>query len=514
MMDMATDLETRLPRTRAAMAVGLIDADRARLIWRPTRHLTDADAARADEILAALAPGLRYDQLARKATAVAMKLDPEAFKRGKEQARQERQRVQAGREESGNAFLSGRELAIEDALASKAYIDALAVALRRGGLPGTLQQLRVLAFNDLTQGRDPLARLTGSRPAEPAGQGGSASPAAGQDSPGDAPQTHDAPPGDAGTGGDGRPGGRDSTDAGDGDDDASWDGCPDMTQWQHERRGTHEDDDHHDDPGAPPGPPAPFPAMINLTVPAGTAYGWSTAPGEAGGWGLTDPDDTRRLLQAASLHPRTRWRVTLLAPDGTAAAHGSARGPHPWIPPPDGGRNGPAASRDGPAATGSTTGDTTGPPGTTAPSGPDARQAAALAELLRQLNVTFTPIAKGSCDHASRRRPLHPQPQTQRPDPRPHRPLHRPRLRRPGRILRPRPHPPLPRRHHLPVRPRTRLPPPPPMQASTRLAAHPAPTRRHALDHTLRPQLHHQAHHLRDLTAKQPPRTSRSPRPR
>ena len=72
--------------------------------------------------------------------------------------------MEAGREESGNAFLSGRELAIEDALASKAHIDALAVALRRGGLPGTLQQLRVLAFNDLTQGRDPLDRLTGPGP--------------------------------------------------------------------------------------------------------------------------------------------------------------------------------------------------------------------------------------------------------------------------------------------------------------------------------------------------------------
>ena len=93
-----------------------------------------------------------------------MKLDPEAFKRGKEQARADRQRVTAGREESGNAFLSGRELAIEDALASKAHIDALAVALRRGGLPGTLQRLRVLAFNDLTQGRDPLDRLTGPGP--------------------------------------------------------------------------------------------------------------------------------------------------------------------------------------------------------------------------------------------------------------------------------------------------------------------------------------------------------------
>ena len=29
-----------------------------------------------------------------------------------------------------------------------------------------------------------------------------------------------------------------------------------------------------------------------------------------------------------------RWCVTLLAPDGTAVAHGCARGPHPWIPPP------------------------------------------------------------------------------------------------------------------------------------------------------------------------------------
>jgi hypothetical protein len=282
--------------------------------------------------------------------------------------------VAAGREESGNAFLSGRELAIEDALASKAHIDALAVALRRGGLPGTLQRLRVVAFTDLTQGRNPLARLT-ARPAGPAGQRGSGSPAPGRQSPGDAAQPHDVPCGDAGAGEDDRTGGHHSTDAGDGDeDDASWDGCPDMTQWQHERRGTREDD-HPGGPAAPPGPPAPFPALINLTVPAGTANGWPAAPGEAGGWGLTDPGDTRRLLQAASAHPRTRWRVTLLAPDGTAAAHGCARGPHPWIPPPI--------------------------PGT-ARAGPDARQAAALTELLRRLNVTLTPIAKGSCDHASR----------------------------------------------------------------------------------------------------------------
>jgi hypothetical protein len=279
-MDLAGDLQTRLPRTWAALGAGLIDEYRARLIWRPTRHLTDADAAYADEVLAAVAPGLRYDQLARKAQALAMKLDPEAFKRGKDKERRDRQRVVAGREESGNAFLSGRELAIEDALASKAHIDALAVALRRGGLPGTLQRLRVVAFTDLTQGRNPLARLT-ARPAGPAGQRGSGSPAPGRQSPGDAAQPHDVPCGDAGAGEDDRTGGHHSTDAGDGDeDDASWDGCPDMTQWQHERRGTREDD-HPGGPAAPPGPPAPFPALINLTVPAGTAYGWPAAPAQA-----------------------------------------------------------------------------------------------------------------------------------------------------------------------------------------------------------------------------------------
>jgi hypothetical protein len=385
-MDMARHLHTRLPRTREALAAGLIDGYRARLIWKPTACLTDEDAARADEILAGLAPGLRYDQLARKAAATAMKLDPEACKRGKEQARRDRQRVAAGREESGNAYLSGRELAIEDALAGKAHIDALAVALRRGGLPGTLQHLRVLAFTDLTQGRDPLARLASPPPpgTEPRGTAGPADqPSEDRPSPGNEPRGH-AGAGDAGNAaGDGPD--RIGDEDGDGDDDQSWDGYPDLADWQHERRGHHPDDDcdhgGRDDggPGVPPGPPAPFPALINLTIPAGTAFGWGTAPGEAGGWGLLDPDDTRRLTQAASRDPRTRWCVTLLGPDGTAVAHGCSRGQHPWVPPPP-----PAPPRTSQAA---------------ARAGPDPGQAAALADLLRRLNVTLTPIAKGSCDH-------------------------------------------------------------------------------------------------------------------
>jgi hypothetical protein len=388
-MDLAGDLESRLPATRAALAAGMIDGYRARIIWQSTRFLTDADAAHADEVLAVLAPHLRYDQLGRKAAALAMKLDPEAAKRCKERARRDRQRVEACREDSGNASLSGRELAIEDVLASKAHIDALAAALRKGGVEGSLRQLRVLAFLDLTQGRDPLDRLTGPGPAgqdqarggddrshEPGQHEGAADGC--QDDPQAGHEHHGASESRDG----------DHQDHGGGRQDDADEAAPAQAEPGSGGRylggDPYQDDDDagHDDPagsGAASGEPvAPFPALINLTIPAGTLLGWSTAPGDAGGWGLLDPDDSRRLAKAASADPRTRWCITLTGPGGTAVAHGCARGPHRWAP------GHPGGSRDGPD-----------PPDTTTTSG----QAAALAGLLRELNITFTPIAKGTCDH-------------------------------------------------------------------------------------------------------------------
>ena len=50
-----------------------------------------------------------------------------------------------------------------DVMASKAYIDAIAVKLRNGGLAGPIGTLRVLAMADLTQGRNPLDRLKAAR---------------------------------------------------------------------------------------------------------------------------------------------------------------------------------------------------------------------------------------------------------------------------------------------------------------------------------------------------------------
>jgi hypothetical protein len=298
-IDDAIDLTTRLPMTLAGMATGMIDEARAGWIAMYTRTLTPADAARADEILAAAAPELRVDQVARKAAALEKKFAPEAVKARREHAKRNDQRVEAGRELSGNASLSGREMDTADAMASKAYIDAIAVKLRSGGLPGSLGALRVQAMADLTQGRNPLDRLM-----KPAEAGATPRP---RD-----PKSNPVP-------------------------------MP-----------------------APESNPVPMPALINLIVPAGTLLGWSSAPAEAGPWGLLDRDETRTVVNAAAQHPRTRWCVTLTAPDGTAVAHACARG-----------RYAPMLSDLGPQP-------------------PPAR----LAELLRRLNLTFTPVANGTCDHA------------------------------------------------------------------------------------------------------------------
>jgi len=428
LIDMAADLDTRLPRAFERLASGDIDGDRAYAIWLYTKSLSDVDAATADEILAEVAPDLRYDQLARKAAALEMKLDPEAARLRKEKARKDNGRVEVGREASGNASLSGRELGIADVLSAKANIDAIAARLRRSGVAKTLRELRVQVYTDLLQGRDPLGRpadaantrtvadtetTTGHEPSgfpapdesvpdEPAvDDPGAESPEAGDPAyaycgpPGGGRWPPGAPAAD-GTGGEGPQylylgADKDDEDDEDGDDEDDEDeqAGKDGKAKRGSRAGS----------GSSPGsgrPAAPLPALINFIVPIGTALGFSSAPGSIGSVGLTDAVDTQELLQAASQDPRTRCCVTVIGPDGTAVAHGCARGQQPWppAPPPD------SAPPPDPAPPG-TAPPTTEPPG----DGGDqvrARQAAQVTELLRRLNVVLEPIARESCDHRHR----------------------------------------------------------------------------------------------------------------
>jgi hypothetical protein len=106
-------------------------------------------------------------------------------------------------------------------------------------------------------------------------------------------------------------------------------------------------------------------ANVTITVPH-TALGGDCGPsGEVAGFGIIDHADTRDLIAAAAGHPATRWCVTVLNPDGTAAAHGCRAGSRRWPP-------------------------GQGPPGSMP-----------LRGLLDFMNIKeFTPVIRGPCQHA------------------------------------------------------------------------------------------------------------------
>jgi len=115
---------------------------------------------------------------------------------------------------------------------------------------------------------------------------------------------------------------------------------------------------------------------VNLTVPLTTLLGLTQAPGQAAGYGPIDADTARVLACAAAGHRATHWRITVIASDGTALAHGTA------------------AHRPGPAGTGAGTG--------TRPGGGWSGA------------VTAEPVATGSCDHRHCEPGYRPSPALQR----------------------------------------------------------------------------------------------------
>ena len=307
-IDYACAVARRLPVTLAALAAGKIHPVHVKIIEDVTGILSDEDAALADEVLAAAAQSKTYGELRAAANRLVLKLDPEAVRKRKERARQEA-RVRAFREESGNAGITGRELPSVEVLASMAHVEDRARALRAAGVPGTWEELKVRATLDLLQERDSRPVLGGP----PAGDG-----------------TGDPGPQD-------RSGGNNPGPC-DGDPEGSG-------------------------PAVGEGPSVG--AMITITVPHTALEGDSGPPGEVAGFGILDHADTRDLVAAAARNPATRWCVTVLYPDETAAAHGCATGSRRWPP-------------------------GQGPPGPVTVRG-----------LLESLSITrLDPVIRGPCSHA------------------------------------------------------------------------------------------------------------------
>jgi hypothetical protein len=147
-------------RPFAALGAGRIHPVHVKIIEEEVRVLSDADTAKADQVLADAAPGLAFGELRAAAHKLILTLDPEAAKKRKDAARSEAH-VRRFREESGNGGMVARELPSDEMLASWQHIEQRALDLRAAGMSGTLQELRVKAFLGLLQERD--SRINGSR---------------------------------------------------------------------------------------------------------------------------------------------------------------------------------------------------------------------------------------------------------------------------------------------------------------------------------------------------------------
>src|SRR6266851_1882161 len=159
LLDLARDLEVKLPGTRALFRDGVISRYKAQIIAGAT-ELLDPEEARAAEAkvldrAGRLAPGSLRAAIAR----AVMEVAPEKARKRREKAATSAQ-VQRWAEFSGNAALVGRELPPAEVLAADQRITARARQLKEAGLEGDMDVLRARAYLDLLLGKD-------SRPEQP-----------------------------------------------------------------------------------------------------------------------------------------------------------------------------------------------------------------------------------------------------------------------------------------------------------------------------------------------------------
>ena len=285
-LDYATSVAARLPRCLAALYAGSLHPVHLRIIEEETQVLSPEDAATADAALAAGAGALTFGKLRSAAHRLVLELDPDA----------------AAAAEGRRA--AGRVRAAVPGAVRERRDDRPGTALRRGarllaacGAAGAGPARR---RDPRHPGRAPRPRLPGSAARTP-------------------DQPRRARPGPGWDIGHGRPAGH-------------W---PRRKRrrpgWKRSRpRSGGRPRAARGRPGGLGGADAgpSLAALVTITVPWSTLTGQSATPAEVGGFGIVDAADARDLAAAAARDPRTRWCVTALHPDGTAAAHGCAPGRH------------------------------------------------------------------------------------------------------------------------------------------------------------------------------------------
>ena len=150
LLELCRQLE-KLPATRALLAAGVIDRDRARAIADHLAPLSDADAGAVEDLIAPRAGQMTTGRLRDACQRAVLACDPQAAARRKAKAEQDA-RVECWAESAGTGAIAGRDLNLAQVIAADKSLDAAARWLKQHGATGTLDQLRAQVL---------LARLTG-----------------------------------------------------------------------------------------------------------------------------------------------------------------------------------------------------------------------------------------------------------------------------------------------------------------------------------------------------------------
>ena len=382
--DLAVTLAWRLPATGRALAAGLIDLSRIRLIVQATSVLSEQQARQVEQKILPAARELTRAQLLERLTRAVINADPAGAERRREEA-ERHANVSLYSDPDGTATLTGSKLPAVHAAAAMARITAIARAMKAAEKAGGLDLYRARVMIGLLLGTLPYIPPPEDAPTD------QPSPDDGPDFESSAPSDDDPDPGRGdggldlddpavghGSRGDDGP----VPDSGAHDDRGHDDDCRDERGQDDLPTPRDEDappDDELDDlpdPGAdphqdrddedgdlylagpapawpalgaiPPGlarPPTtpadgrPVPGLLDAVVPWATLAGLADRTGTLGRIGPITAAQARLLAQAAEHDPAAQWRVIVTNPAGQAIAVTRIRRPR---------RN----ARDGPSGTG------------------------------------------------------------------------------------------------------------------------------------------------------------------
>lgn len=312
--DMLSDLAVgvrRLADVDTALRRGEIDIARASVF---VEELAGLDWLHASVIAGKhrlAATDLTTGQLRQLLRRSVLSADPDAVRRRQQKARQDA-RVETWSEGSGNGAIAGRELPSARTLLADRHVRALAQALQRAGMPGTLDQICAEVFLALLSGESPESLLAACQ----------------QRQLGDDAAPPHRGPGDCAAG---RPAGH----AADEPDTQAVDG-PEETVAQ-----------ERPDPGSV-GLGLSWPrgllGTVHLTMPLSAWLGITNNPGEVAGRGVLDAWSCREIGSLLAGRPGTQYCLTVITPDGLPVGHACTRTPPPGPAPPRPGATSPSAA--------------------------------------------------------------------------------------------------------------------------------------------------------------------------